>query len=209
MSDYPAFGKIPRLNRPVLWTEKIDGTNGLIHIEESPLGEHMDRENPTDRKLVFVDGDEDHEYTVRAGSRNRWLTPGKQTDNYGFAAWVQENATTLADLLGPGLHYGEWWGQGIQRRYGLDHKRFSLFNAERYGWVKVELEAEGIGLDVVPILGTSTGFEPQETFLNTLREYGSLAAPGFQNPEGVVALHKASGKLYKVLLENDQNPKGS
>ncbi len=36
MTEYPAFGKIPRLNREVVITEKIDGTNGLISIERAP-----------------------------------------------------------------------------------------------------------------------------------------------------------------------------
>jgi hypothetical protein len=40
---YPAFGKIPRLHRPVVITEKIDGTNGLMSIQkiDSPVGEKI------------------------------------------------------------------------------------------------------------------------------------------------------------------------
>ena len=38
-------------------------------------------------------------------------------------------------FLVPGRHFGEWWGSGIQRGYGLDEKTFSLFNAYRWGWL--------------------------------------------------------------------------
>jgi hypothetical protein len=48
--------------------------------------------------------------------------------------------------LGPGRHFGEWWGAGIQRRYGLTEKRFSLFNVTRWG------EARPACCHVVPTL---------------------------------------------------------
>ena len=95
---FVAFDKIPRLRRNVIVSEKIDGTNAIVWIGED-----------------FT--------TIRAGSRSRWITP--EDDNYGFARWVAANRDELLKL-GPGYHYGEWWGAGIQRRYGLDHKRFSL-----------------------------------------------------------------------------------
>ena len=37
MIPFKPFNKIPRLNRLCTITEKIDGTNGIIHIEEVPL----------------------------------------------------------------------------------------------------------------------------------------------------------------------------
>jgi len=40
-----------------------------------------------------------------------------------------------------------------------------------------------------------------------LRTKGSYAAPGFRQPEGVVAFHAASRTLFKVTLERDQEPK--
>ncbi|MCJ7726507.1 MAG: hypothetical protein MUP76_09000, partial [Acidimicrobiia bacterium] len=47
---------------------------------------------------------------------SRWITP--EVDNYGFARWVKDHEEELRTGLGAGLHFGEWWGQGIQRRYG-------------------------------------------------------------------------------------------
>lgn len=106
--DVPAFEAFPsisRLSRSFTVTEKIDGTNAQVHVSE--------------------DG------TVCAGSRSRWITP--EADNFGFAAWVKAHEDELRNGLGVGSHFGEWWGAGIQRRYGLAEKRFSLFNVARWG----------------------------------------------------------------------------
>jgi hypothetical protein len=45
--------------------------------------------------------------------------------------------------------------------------------------------------------------------LSKLREEGSLAAPGFMNPEGVVVFHLAAGMGFKKTLEKDEVPKGA
>jgi hypothetical protein len=78
-------------------------------------------------------------------SRSRWITP--DDDNFGFAAWVEANRDELL-TLGPGRHFGEWWGSGIQRGYGLPkgEKRFSLFNVSRWG------ESRPACCHVVPVL---------------------------------------------------------
>lgn len=172
---YPAFPKIPRLFRDIIVTEKIDGSNGLIHVSKDGV--------------------------IRAGSRNRWLTPDKRGDNFGFAAWVQANAETLIQL-GPGHHYGEWWGQGIQRGYGLTERRFSLFDTRRTELVNTP------GLTVVPLLysGVFDGLVINHC-LNMLEWYGSRAAD-WPDPEGIIVRHVAGGHIYKVLLQNDSEPKG-
>lgn len=178
MSDvvFQAFPKIPRLKRSIVITEKIDGTNAQVHVTE--------------------DG------RVLAGSRNRWITP--EDDNYGFAKWVKENEEAIRTGLGIGTHYGEWWGAGIQRRYGLTEKRFSLFNAGRWGGA-----ARPSFCHVVPVLyhGEWTQAAIDDT-LEKLRKEGSVAAPGFMQPEGIVVFHAASHGLYKVTLEKDDEPKG-
>ena len=38
--------------------------------------------------------------------------------------------------------------------------------------------------------------------------HGSIAAPGFMKPEGVVVFHSASNSMFKKLLEGDELPKG-
>ena len=172
--DFEAFPKIPRLRRNVVITEKIDGTNAQIFISE--------------------EGD------IRAGSRTRWITP--QDDNYGFARWVAENADGLREL-GPGRHFGEWWGSGIQRNYSQPVKRFSLFNTARWS------EGRPDCCDVVPVLysGNYT-IGCVEQALSYLRKNGSAAAPGFMRPEGIIVWHEASRQMFKVTLEKDEAPKG-
>ncbi len=172
---FTPFPKIPRLKRTIVITEKIDGTNASI--------------------LVPKDGG-----PLLAGSRNRWITP--EADNAGFAKWVSANQEALREGLGFGHHYGEWWGAGIQRRYGLQEKRFSLFKVGRWK------EAPAL-CHIVPTLYVGPWTEEAiEAALSRLRTEGSVAAPGFMDPEGIVIYHSASQGLYKVTVKNDESPKG-
>lgn len=189
--EFEEFPKMARLSREVIITEKLDGTNGQIAIEE--LGGF-----PAEGALYQKDG-----LALWAGSRSRWVTPGD--DNYGFAKWALENAEELL-LLGPGRHFGEWWGQGIQRNYNQTRKRFSLFNVVRWG------ESRPACCDVVPTLwagqfeeyGVMKGVKEA---LNRLQKEGSAAAPGFMNPEGIVLFHTAANFGFKKTLHKDEVPK--
>lgn len=176
MTEFTPFQKIGRLSREIIITEKIDGTNGVIYIGD--------------------DG------TFLAGSRSRWVTPGKD-DNYGFAGWAQAHKDELITGLGPGRHYGEWWGQGIQRRYGLAEKRFSLFNVSR--WAETRPACCG----VVPTLWRGD-FDTAQVWrvMAELAAGGSVAAPGFMNPEGVVIYHPQANVLFKKTIEGDAAGKG-
>lgn len=215
MGDYPAFKKIPRLYREVTITEKIDGSNGLIYIEDKSNWFDPTIDEPYYNEELgisyFYGSDDQHTLTVRAGSKNRWLSPTKGNDNFGFAAWVRDNAETLLKL-GPGHHYGEWFGAGIQRRYGLDEKYFALFNTARYQ----EFIADGnwLGtLTTVPTIFVATHSDKLvQAALDRLELggsiiSGSLGVQAFQKAEGVIVRHSQSGALYKVLLENDDVPK--
>lgn len=204
--EFEPFPKIPRLNRNITITEKIDGTNAAIVIVERDDEDESGHPAPTWY---------DNTHAVFAQSRNRFITPGKSTDNYGFAGWVRDNAEALVATLGPGCHFGEWWGSGIQRGYGLrgGDKRFSLFNTAR--WCLGEpnnaiLESGAPGLGVVPVLyeGPFDQGEIDER-IERLRYAGSEAAPGFDRPEGVVVYHHALRSFFKVTLEGDEAPKGA
>jgi hypothetical protein len=48
-----------------------------------------------------------------------------------------------------------------------------------------------------------------ESALTMLRENGSFAAPGFNDPEGIVVYHTAARQTFKVTLENDEAAKGT
>jgi hypothetical protein len=149
-----------------------------------------------------------------AGSRTKWITPGKQTDNHGFAAWVKDNAEELFKL-GPGQHFGEWWGGKIQRGYGLKEKRFSLFNTGRWaerdraGAPLLEGQHEAPACcHVVPVLYSGPFSEQMiRSSLNDLQIRGSRAVSGFMNPEGIVIYHTAANISFKVTLEGDDKPK--
>lgn len=171
--EFLHFPKMARLSREVIITEKIDGTNAQIAISE--------------------DG------RIMAGSRTRWITPSD--DNYGFAAWVEANREELL-ALGPGRHFGEWWGKGIQRNYGLTERRFSLFNVSRWQ------DERPTCCDVVPVIWRGQ-FDTLyvEGAIATLKARGSFAAPGFMRPEGVIVFHVAANLGLKKTLEKDDMPK--
>ncbi len=188
--EFKEFPKIPRLSRDVVISEKIDGTNGCILITES-------EGYPIEGAILQEDG-----LAVFAGSRTRWITP--EQDNHGFAKWVLQNKDELYGL-GIGLHHGEWWGQGIQRGYGLKEKRFSLFNTHKWS----DDAARPACCCVVPVL--YTGVFDTATIDNVLRllaETGSHAAPGFARPEGIVIYHTAGNLMFKKTILNDEKPKG-
>jgi len=172
--EFVEFPKLARLSREIIVTEKIDGTNAQVHITD--------------------DGQ------ILAGSRTRWITP--EADNFGFATWVRDNRESLLEL-GPGSHFGEWWGAGIQRRYDQTTKRFSLFNVQRWG------ESRPACCDVVPVLYRGN-FDTNaiEDALGVLARAGSAAAPGFMKPEGVVVFHVAGRVGFKKTIEKDEVPKG-
>lgn len=178
---FSGWPKTPRLFRDMTITEKIDGTNSAVIITE--------------------DGQ------VGAQSRNRLIYPGKSTDNYGFARWVQGNSAMLIELLGPGHHYGEWWGHKIARAYGLSNgeRRFSLFNVNRYAGAPLGI-VEGLG--VVPTLYEGIFEEGAvRAVVDVLRLSGSRAEPGFMRPEGLIVHHSAANQIFKVTLEWDELPK--
>lgn len=191
---FEGFGKISRLlSMPMLITEKIDGTNAQVFIE------HRSSVLPEDIGFDLSGGN--GEFVVIAGSRNRYITPS--SDDHGFAGWVRNNLDELLKL-GPGRHFGEWWGQGLPKTYGLKEKRFSLFNTGR--WSNPEVRPSCC--HVVPVL--HYGQFSQEEILKVkqdLKEIGSQAVQGFMDPEGIVVFLPKANVLFKSTYENDDNHK--
>lgn len=201
MDDFQGFPKIPRLFREIVITEKIDGTNAQVVIDDVEHVTQAQYEEDFGVPILYTYDVNDHRIAIRAASRNRYITPN--SDNYGFAKWVLDNGTSLAEL-GPGRHFGEWWGQGIQRGYGLKEKRFSLFNTHKWGDEEKRPEC----CYVVPVLYTgSFHITAIQHSLWNLAFTGSIAAPQFMNPEGVVIYHTAGNILFKATLENDEKGK--
>jgi len=182
VNAFEEFGKIARLSRLMTITEKIDGTNAQVYIGEN--GEFL------------------------TGSRTRWITP--EDDNFGFSRWAHEHKEELL-ALGPGRHFGEWWGAGIQRKYGQTEKHWSLFNTAK--WLEDFDNARPlcpVCCRVVPVLYRGmfdTAFIASTMTL--LGGTGSQAAPGFDKPEGVVIYHEAARVMFKKTFEKDEGGKGN
>ena len=194
-TEFQEFPKIARLSRECIITEKLDGTNAQVCITD--------------------DGQ------IHVGSRTRWITP--EQDNYGFARWCQEHRDELL-TLGPGRHFGEWWGGGIQRGYGLakDDKRLSLFNVSRW-CLRGETPQRMASADprvvkyqdvlplcvgLVPVMYRGMFDTDQcRLALNHLIANGSCAAPGYMNPEGIVCFHVAANIGLKKTIKGDDAPK--
>jgi len=178
--EFTPWPKTARLFRDIVITEKLDGTNAAIHIVENP--------------------DAPGTYAVQAQSRKRLIYPGKSTDNYGFAAWVSDNAADLIEILGPGLHFGEWWGAGIGRGYNRQGRTFSLFNVDRHAGLHRSVGDAVV--NTVPLLyrGPFTT-EVVADALQYLADMGSDAAPGFTRPEGICVYHTATRTVTKVTLD--------
>lgn len=207
---FTKFDSIPRLRRDMIVTEKLDGTNAQVLILDERADGYLGR--PDVEPIVHTGS-----LFLYAGSRKQFITP--DSDNYGFARWVWHNSEELL-TLGAGHHFGEWWGQGIQRKYGMTHKVWSLFNRKRWHtaasgtWtapataeVKSTLAPECC--NVVPILGWGTfDLDIVDVCLHHLEKTGSVAAPGFMKPEGVVVWHRAANQLFKQTILNDGVPKG-
>lgn len=168
--------------------EKIDGTNAAFHIE--------------DGKVVGIQ------------SRKRLITP--ESDNFGFARWVREREDVLVEALGDGLHFGEFWGSGIQRGYGLTNgeKRFSLFNSARWASAREHFESLDIGLSVVPTLfqgkvGSDGVHGVIEYSLSLLSANGSWASPGFDRPEGIIVNMLDFKSRFKVIPDGWDSDKSA
>jgi len=167
--EFKPWPKIIRLEkkRPAVFTEKIDGTNACVVISA---------EDPGD---------------LRCQSRTRFISP--EDDNYGFARWAMENYEELLKL-GPGYHFGEWWGAGIQRGYDQTEKKFSLFNTRRWGEHNPETPK---CCSVVPIIPAASWEEAR----NFLIQNGSLVAPGYMRPEGVMMYEPDTDTYFKIIID--------
>jgi len=200
--EFQTFKKIPRLSRDITISEKLDGSNGVIYIDEKN--------------------------NILAGSRNRWLWSSLENneiekDNFGFGGWVRDNQLELLKL-GKGYHYGEIIGSGIQRNYGLKERRFYLFNTSK--WCMWDEEPKLISIDpktkvekyqqkapeccyIVPIL--YSGIFSENAILDSLAlldSLGSSAVPGFKPAEGIVIYFPSCRYYFKKTIKNDEIPKG-
>lgn len=207
--EFKAWPKTPRLFRDIVITEKVDGSNSAIIFEE--LAENEVR-HPEAVAVISRDG---VDYQVAAQSRNRLIFPGKQTDNYGFAAFVQQHAEKLFDLLGTGRHFGEWYGEGVGKRYGdkvRGYRGFALFNVDKHAEVWGDLSDEAgrrVVVEPMPVLYEGKFSESAiRGVAEELKREGSVVVPFHPNPEGIVVFHTQSRQVYKYTFDNNDEAKG-
>lgn len=196
MGEFRGWGSTTRENKHKDVMEKIDGTNGCV---------------------VIWDG------KVSAQSRKRIITPGD--DNFGFAKWVYDNAGVLMDTLGYGYHYGEWFGEGIQKNpLGIEGKRFALFQATKYTEKNGYELSKVDGLETVPLLHSGQcDVWTIPNIMRNLETYGSKvvgaaaekvasAIPGLKSEvvyskaadaEGIIIWNKETQTRTKMLLKDD------
>lgn len=224
MAEFIKWESTARLFRDVVITEKLDGTNACV-IFERIAPEENDDISLIGKSPVRIFNDNGYAFAVYAQSRNRLITPSN--DNAGFAKWVEKNADRLFHVLGEGRHYGEWWGQGIGRKYDMTEKVFSVFNTA--GWFKEEvneyeeltsrairaghLATLGIHIDAVPVLGVHTfNEEVIRGQADLLRLNGSLATlkytgGRFSKPEGICIYHKGADRVFKYTFDSNDKHK--
>lgn len=172
--DFKKWPKIKRfLDIEMIITQKLDGSNAQI---------------------LFEDDGPSRDFVWCAGSRNKYILDFNK-DNFGFAAWVKENSITLYEVLGPGRHYGEWCGPGIQTGEGLQERKFFSFNTS----LEVPEEAKHL-IEPVPLLYQGRfSIQAIRQALKDLNNNGSKVN-GFLNVEGVVV--NIGGTRYKVYSDN-------
>lgn len=191
--EFRPWPKIPRVGGLLecIITEKIDGTNAQVSIQP-------------------VAG-EPGQHEVCVGSRNRWLEEHK--DNFGFFNWVRqpENLDALGTLVSwNGRMYGEWFGSGIQRGYGMSERYFMPFNTAHIPAIQHNLRIKGRNIVPVPLLYKGRfDWKYVECAMEHLRVQGSqvACAKGFPNPEGIVVYFPALNASFKRTFEELSNPK--
>ncbi len=197
LPEFHKYFKIPRIeNETFTISEKIDGSNGLIYVHHARFD---DVKKGVDRSYIL------------AGSRSKWLIDdgSKTWDNHGFGSWVEENEEDLYSL-DEGYHYGEWYGKGINRGYGLLDKRFMLFNYGRYA-EKLRLADSGLlfnmptKVQVETVFHHNVKFEQLFQIIAEVRYHlthdGSKHVQGYIKPEGLIVRSELSGKLWKVIID--------
>lgn len=173
--EFKSFEKISKFTGIAMTiTQKIHGTNAQIRIYE-----------------------QDGVIKCQAASRTRDIFVGD--DNFGFARYVKDNEVEIIEKLGPGTHFGEWAGPGINSGEGLSEKKFVIFNHYRYP-AERPLPPQMV---VVPVLyhGPYDERIVAEAMMS-LKIEGSRLSPGFMRPEGIVI--EVAGKKYKKVFEAEE-----
>ena len=169
--EFKPWGKTQRYSGlTITITEKIDGTNACIVIQQGEL--------------------------LGCQSRNRIITT--ESDNMGFANWVEQNKCDL-EKLGDGYHYGEWAGPGIQSNpHKFEEKKFLLFNTLR------PQESLPSCVELVPVLYEGA-YQGKEHINNIMEELWSKGKVEGYKPEGIIVYFHQHRKGLKYTFEGNKS----
>lgn len=192
--EFKSFPEIKKLGSTEFSvTQKIHGTNAQVMIYPKKMERNVDAGNGQGYTEIVETG----EMELLVGSRTRWIVPGD--DNYGFAAFVYANKQEFIDKLGPGQHFGEWAGPGINSGEGLSQKTFILFDY----WKFPSERPLPPQTATVPVLYSgSFDLSQVEKCMEDLKTNGSRLVAGFMRSEGVVVQIK--GTRYKVVFDAEE-----
>jgi hypothetical protein len=173
-ADFIGFHKIDNIDRIFMnITQKIHGSNAQVFIFQEKEG-----------------------FELKTGCRTRWISP--ENDNFGFSRFIYDHKDEFIEKLGPGRHFGEWAGPGINSGEGLKEKTFFLFNHNRWN---NELLPERV--KTVPHLYKGKfSHEMIELVFEELKINGSKIISGYMKPEGIVV--ELDGHFYKKVFNPEE-----
>ena len=174
MTDlFKTWGKTQRYEGlTITATEKLDGTNACIIVQAGEI--------------------------VGVQSRNRMIEVGD--DNFGFALWVDNNKDDIVKL-GEGYHYGEWYGEGIQKNpHMIEGKRFALFNTHR------PQDSLPACVELVPVLysGVYLGQHHVDDLMSNLSDAYKVKGNG-SKPEGIILYFHQHRQSLKYTFNNNKS----
>ncbi len=195
LPEFEEFPKMPKWdNMELVITQKMHGTNACINIYCKHCAK-MGHTIVIGQKCECTTPD----YGLICGKRTAWITT--QSDNFGFALFCYVNKDELIAFLGPGIHWGEWCGPGINKDAGegLSVKTLYLFNY----WREYDMAIKPKNVEIIPVLYFGKNLPGViEKTCEKLKVEGSAAVPGYMNPEGVViTLNRVR---YKKPFNNEE-----
>lgn len=172
MIEFKGYPKTNRYsNEIVRITEKIDGTNIVLYNENG--------------------------HTLHVGSRNRWLSAGKQHDNHGAWSLCQLYKEHFLKYLPQNCYcYGEFWGHGIGKRYPKNTPKAITFFSEYLNDIPELLSINFVKKLHVFYKGPPLNIKPN--FLT--EELDKYVKNINYDPEGFIIEYMLEKIKYKIIL---------
>ena len=128
------------------------------------------------------------------------LYTGPWTGNFGFVDGTNEQR--------PWLTTEQMGGWDEEQKAAADRDaKIDEFISDELGWGKDAALATKKRLQELFPVNPRPRFAPN-FILEWLARVGSVAAPGFTRPEGVVMYHKAAGMMFTATIDKDDERKG-